>query len=312
MVERGRFLKISTVFAAACWLCAVECPAAQPAAGSAGKVEMPGGISYVGHLQGACTDGTNIYWSMTYDLIKSDFAGRKIAAYSNRDFHMGDLCCRNGRIYVGINAGNRGGVRAGDMVWEFDAATLERIAVHPTPQTIWCNNGIEWYGGRFWIITNAPDHGCYNYVYEYTSDFRFVQCRPIASGWTYLGVQTICLWNDKMLFGCYGIGNDPVAPHRPCTFSVDVKDLSRPSRNAECPYVVNVEKRFPSNTAEGFFALDGHMWIAHGTVRYIEPQDASKGSRKRLFGAWASPAPGFERAYSEAVSPAAAGQLIGL
>ena len=233
------------------------------------RAEKPGRITlesndFRAHVQGVCTDGTNIYWSMTYDLVKTDMSGRELTRYSAK-FHMGDLCWHNGRIYVGVNRTAERGARRGDEVWVFEPDKLERIKVHPTPQTIWCNNGIEWHGGRFWIIGNTPQYGKYNHVFEYTEDFRFVQCRPIESGWTKLGVQTICLWGGKMLFGCYGDGRDPRMPHKACTFAVDVKDLTRKSLNIEFPYVIPLAGKAGVDSSEGMLVIDGEMWIARGT-----------------------------------------------
>ena len=254
------------------------------------RTEKPGRITLEGndfraHVQGVCTDGTNIYWSMTYDLVKTDMSGRELARYSDK-FHMGDLCWHNGRIYVGVNRTAERGTRRGDEVWVFEPGKLERVKTYPTPQTIWCNNGIEWYGDRFWIVCCTPRYSRYNYVFEYTEDFRFVQCRPIESGWTKLGVQTICLWGGKMLFGCYGAGKDSQMPHKASTFAVDVKDLSRKTLNIEFPYVIPLAGKVEVDSAEGMLVLDGEMWTAHGTV--MQKKSDGSGNRKvvRLFGAY--------------------------
>jgi hypothetical protein len=127
------------------------------------RTEKPGRITLEGndfraHVQGVCTDGTNIYWSMTYDLVKTDMSGRELARYSDK-FHMGDLCWHNGRIYVGVNRTAERGTRRGDEVWVFEPGKLERVKTYPTPQTIWCNNGIEWCGNSWWIIGNLS-HLC--------------------------------------------------------------------------------------------------------------------------------------------------------
>lgn len=246
---------------------------------------MPGAVKldseeFSGHVQGVCTDGTNIYWSMTYDLVKTDKTGKELARYSDK-LHMGDLCFHDGKIYVGVNGREKNGTRRGDEVWVFDPVKLERIKVYPTPQTVWCNNGIEWYGGRFWIISCTPLHSRYNYVFEYTEDFKFVQCRPIESGWTEVGVQTICLWGDKMLFGCYGNSRDAEMPHKACTFAVDVKELTRKSRNIEFPYVIPLAAKVEVMSAEGLFVIDGGIWTAHGISHN---QKASDGSENRHVG----------------------------
>ena len=256
----------------------------------AAYAEMPkdvklGSEEFRGHIQGVCTDGTNIYWSMTYDLVKTDRTGRELARYSDK-FHMGDLCWHRGRVYVGVNRMAEKGVRRGDEVWVFEPERLERVKVYPTPQTVWCNNGLEWYGGRFWIVSCAPTYSRYNYVFEYTEDFKFVQCRPIESGWTMLGVQTICLRGDKMLFGCYGNRRDTVMPHKSCTFAVDVKDLARRSDNAEYPFVVPIAARVESMSAEGMFVVDGGIWTAYGITRGQKDSDGSENKHVgREFGA---------------------------
>ena len=242
-------------------------------------------MDFKGHVQGVCTDGTNIYWSMTFDLVKTDRAGKELARHTDR-FHMGDLCWHDGRIYVGVNRMAENGARRGDEVWVFDSGTLERVKVHLTPETLWCNNGIEWYGGRFWIVGGAPVHSRYNYVFEYTEDFRFVQCRPIDSGWTLVGVQTICLYGDKMLFGCYGSSKDPELPHPCCTFAVDVEDLTRKSRNFEFPYIVPISAKADMMSAEGMFVVDGHIWTARGINPQKGVSDGSENCREgRRFGA---------------------------
>ena len=43
------------------------------------------------------------------------------------DGHMGDLCCRNGRVFVGMNLEYRNGCRRGDEVWEYDGAALKLL-----------------------------------------------------------------------------------------------------------------------------------------------------------------------------------------
>jgi len=253
------------------------------------EIVMEGGNRYDGHLQGTCTDGKHIYWSMTWDLVKTDLAGKELAHYRNHDFHMGDLCWHKDRIYVGINRTAEDGCRRGDEVWVFEPEKLERVKVIPTPQTVWCNNGIEWYGGRFWVIGSAPTDIEYNFVFEYTEDFRFVQCRPIKSGPMNHGVQTVCLKDDVMYFGCYGLKDVPGN-----TFGVNVKDLTRPSRSIEFPYVVPISSRFQASAAEGMFVLGGQMWIGRGT----DTKQAEKkpdGQPKRLFGARAYPVSDFDK-----------------
>lgn len=271
---------------------AVVCAAAAllyPEAASAavkGPIVLEGGDRHPGHVQGVCTDGEHIYWSMTYDLIKTDLAGKEIARFAAKGTHIGDICWRKGKVYAGINCRTVKGCRKGDEVWVFDTKDMSRERVFPTPQTVWCNNGIEWFRDRFWVIGSTPTHSRYNFVFEYTEDFRFVQCRPIESGWSNLGVQTICLKDDVMYFGCYGAPKDPQFPHKGGVFAVAGDMLTKRSRSVEIPYVAPILGRFDGAAAEGMLVLDGDMWVALGTCTRQPSDSADPNARpKRLFGA---------------------------
>lgn len=224
------------------------------------------------HCQGVANDGRAIYWSFSTELVKTDLSGKTLGKYVMPGGHMGDLCVHAGKVFVGMNMGSAAdGARVGDEVWVFDAETLKLEKKIPTPETVWCNNGLEWYGGSFWIVTNASKEMPYNHVFEYTSDFRFKCCHPIASGRTYLGVQTICQAKGRMLFGCYG-GTAPDGEKIPhCVFSVDFKDLAAGNRNNESPSILKVrERRDGVDGAEGLMELDGELWLARGFVRKDE------------------------------------------
>ncbi len=231
---------------------------------------------YPWHLQGVATDGTNIFWTFTTVLVKTDLGGKVLCKdeIPRKCGHMGDLCCKGGKVFVGMNLGVEKGCRVGDEVWEYDGATLKLLKKHPTPEAVWCNNGIEFFDGCFWVITSAPRYCRYNMVFRYTPDFRFIRCQMIDSGWTNLGVQTICLYGDKMLFGCYGESKDPVQPHPSCTLVVDGKALANMNvrRSSEHPAIVPCEKRVEKNTAEGMLVLDGRLMVAHG-IRLSPPAE---------------------------------------
>ena len=226
------------------------------------------------HLQGVATDGKSIFWTFTTVLVKTDLSGRFLAKdeIERAAGHMGDLCCRDGKVYVGMNMGYRKGCRVGDEVWEYDGQELKLLAKHPTPETVWCNNGIEYHAGCFWIISSAPHHSRYNMVFRYSPDFKFMRCQMIDSGWTHLGVQTICKWGDKMLFGCYGSDKDPELPHKSCTLVVDGKALAEAKKHGEFPEIVPCERRVESGTSEGMLVLYGKLMVAHG-IRLSPPED---------------------------------------
>ena len=137
----------------------------------------------------------------------------------------------------------------------------------------------EFYAGCFWVISSAPKYCRYNMVFRYTPDFKFMQCQMIDSGWTNLGVQTVCLWGDKMLFGCYGTpqGKEDKFPHESCTLVVDGKALAFAGSKPEYPIIAPCEKRVNKNTAEGMLVLDGKLMLAHG-IR-LSPRDDRQNQR---------------------------------
>lgn len=246
--------------------------------GAAGAAEKPKAItcekSYPYHLQGVATDGTNIYWSFTTVLAKTDGRGKVIAEFDTGEDsgggHLGDICFHNGEIIVGVNRWEAGGARQGDEVWVLDAATMELKRKYPTPQTVFCNNGVEWYEGCYFVIGSSPYHHEYNYVWQFTEDFRLKRVMPIKSGWTQVGVQTICYLKSKgmMAFGYYGNMEDKEMPHAAGTFLVKAADLVAPSGAAkwippsEAAPVLEVAGREKWDTACGMLELRGAIFRA--------------------------------------------------
>lgn len=116
-------------------------------------------------------------------------------------------------------------------------------------------------------------------VFRYTADFKFIRCQMIDSGWTNLGVQTVCRYGDKMLFGCYGAPNDSRQPHKSCTLVVDGGALAyrNTSVHGEFPPIVPCERRVEKNTAEGMLVLDGRVMAARG-IR-LSPESERKNQR---------------------------------
>ena len=241
--------------------------------------------SYPYHLQGVATDGESVYWTFTTVLVKTGWNGKVLAKSEIQNGHMGDLCCRNGKVFIGMNHGRRAGARVGDEVWEYDAKTLELVKKHPTPEPPWCNNGIEWYGGCFWVVTSAPNLSDYNYLYVYTPDFRFRTCVLVKSGWTNLGVQTICRKDDMIMLGCYG-SNGPEQPHKACTVAIDGRKLLAAAHIHEGKSSpVEISWRKDVNTSEGLLVRDGEIWEAHSVL-------LSKKDGKRIWTAKMFKSPG--------------------
>jgi len=221
------------------------------------------GTNYPWHVQGVATDGASIYWSYTTVLVKTDLAGRKLDAFSiaRDEGHLGDLAWRKGKLYVGVNRERaKDGTRRGDEVWQIDPQTLAVERKHPTPETIWCNNGLDWWDGSWWVVTSSPKGFPYNLLFEYDEDFRFKTCHVVKSGWTELGVQTILTVGDRLLLGAYGKTNVVV---------VDAKALRRGRRDVEQDTAVErvIEKCY---VAEGMLVLDGCVYGVCQT-RYSKP-----------------------------------------
>ena len=265
-MTRLGFLKSSAAIAALSAL-----PPASAAATGAKKGEIRCEGVYPLHLQGVATDGKNIFWTFTTVLVKTDLFG-KVLATSEAKWHMGDLCCRDGKVYVGVNKGKIGGCRIGDEVWVYDAADLKFLEKHPTPEAVWCNNGVEYFAGSFWVITDAPKHCRYNLLFRYSLDFKFMNCLMVDSGWTNLGVQAIFLHGDKILLGCYGNPNDADAPHKSCTLVVDTKAILDSECRGQCSAVVPCERRVEISTAEGMLELGGEL-MAGQSVRLSAKAD---------------------------------------
>lgn len=161
---------------------------------------------YGGHLQGVCADPTgHVYWSFTTAIVKTDSQGhivKQVAAPT----HQGDLCYRDGKVYVAVNLGkfNQPPGQADSWVFVFDATTLKELARHPVPQAVHGAGGMESRNGRFYVVGGLPDDYTENYVYEYDEKFEFIQRHIVASGHTYKGIQTACFHDDAWWFGCYG------------------------------------------------------------------------------------------------------------
>lgn len=173
----------------------------------ADRVDCPG--EYTGHLQGVATDGGSIYWSFTTKIVKTDLAG-KLLAVREAPSHQGDLCVKDGVVYVAVNRGKfnreKGAV---SEVTAYDSVTLDPIGTWPLPQMPHGAGGMTWRGERFFVIGGLPEtHKC-NYVYEYTPQFQFVGRHDLSTGFTLMGIQTAAYEDGRFLFGIYGNKSNP-------------------------------------------------------------------------------------------------------
>lgn len=161
---------------------------------------------YPNHLQGVTTDGREaIFWSWTDALVKTDLRGR-ILKRVPADHHQGDLCFRDGKVFVAVNLGkfNEPEGKADSWVYAYDATTLELLARHRVPELVHGAGGIAQHEGKFIVIGGLPPGVPENYLYEYDLDFHFVKRHVLASGHTDKGIQTAAWANGAWWFGCYG------------------------------------------------------------------------------------------------------------
>lgn len=167
------------------------------------------GGEYGGHLQGVATDGTHLYWSFTRQIVKTDLTGKPLVV-RDAPGHQGDLCVKDGVVYVAVNRG-RFNYEDGAVseVMAYDAGSLEPAGVWTLPEMVHGAGGMTWRGERFFVVGGLPaTHEC-NYIYEYTADFKFVKRHDLPTGFTLMGIQTAAYEDGRFLFGIYGCHGNP-------------------------------------------------------------------------------------------------------
>lgn len=161
---------------------------------------------YNHHLQGVCVSGSELYWSFTTKLVKTDNSGKVIKAIDVENHH-GDLCASAGKIYVAVNLGrfNQPAGQADSWIFVYDADTLTELSRHEVQEVVHGAGGIEQFENRFFVVGGLPKDHLQNYVYEYNSRFEFIKQHVVDSGYTLLGIQTVARSRDGLwYFGCYG------------------------------------------------------------------------------------------------------------
>ena len=193
----------------------------------AGVAELPAEIkcegNYGGHLQGTDARGTNIWWSFTKKIVRTDLSGRVLAS-CDAPSHQGDLCVKGDTLYVAVNRGRFNTETNGNsFVYSFDAMTLKQKKVWPLDMPMGAG-GMTWKDDRFYVVGGlTPTRRC-NYVHEYDKDFNLVKRHVLNSGYTVLGIQTATFMDGEFLFGIYGGRGNPGGILR-C--SPDFKSLRR-------------------------------------------------------------------------------------
>lgn len=161
---------------------------------------------YPHHLQGVCTDEREaIFWSFTTRLVKTDRSGKRLADIPV-DNHHGDLCYRDGKLYVAVNLGkfNEPEGKADSWIYVYDAGDLSFKSRHAAPQLVHGAGGMAYHDGRFLVVGGLPPGTDENYAYEYDRELKFVRRHVLASGYTLMGIQTAAFAEGHWWFGCYG------------------------------------------------------------------------------------------------------------
>lgn len=210
----------------------------------AGTAEIPSAIkckgSYNGHLQGTDAKGTNIWWSFTKKIVRTDLSGAVLAS-CDAPSHQGDLCVKGDTLYVAVNRGKFNTETKGNsFVYSFDSMTLEKKKVWTLDMPMGAG-GITWNGDRFYVVGGLPPtHRC-NYVHEYDADFKLVKRHVLNTGYTVLGIQTATFMDGEFLFGIYGGKGNPGGILR-C--STDFKSI----------------RRYTGGGAVGFAKINGRIY----------------------------------------------------
>lgn len=227
---------------------------------------------YPPHLQGVATDGTNIYWSHTVELVKTDGKGRKLKSSGPVAFHHGDLCWKDGVVYVAVNLGKFNTEdQADSWVYAYRDDDMSFIRRWRLPELVHGAGGITVKNGSFFVVGGLPATHERNYVYEYDRDFKFIGRHVLESGQTKLGIQTVDFHKNRFVFGTYGAKKRKgLKTHGTMVSPADFKSV----RFVERDYC-----------GEGIMFFRGRVWRA--VIKCVNP--GTKGAARR-FVSWLVPA----------------------
>ncbi len=170
-------------------------------------VRIPYPAEYKNHLQGMTTDyRRHLYWSHTTVLVKTDLKGVVLKSIIVPDHH-GDLAYHQGRLYVAVNLGqfNEKPGLADSWIYVYEAGDLRFVEKYPVPEVVHGAGGIAIHQDQFMVVGGLPRLAGYdkNFVYEYDCRFNLKKIHELASGPTWLGIQTAVWFNGFWYFGCY-------------------------------------------------------------------------------------------------------------
>lgn len=163
-----------------------------------------------GHLQGIDIDNGKIYFSQTFNLIRTDAKGN-IERIIDAEYHHGDICIANGKLYCAVNKGKFNQDPKLNLaknfvyVYDLNLKCLQIIPINNMPEGL---GAIEYYNGKFYL-----GGGCYKKektfkIFQFSEDFKFEKIYEIPVGNSLLGVQTLARAHGKFWLGCYTIKGD--------------------------------------------------------------------------------------------------------
>ena len=166
--------------------------------------------NFRGHLQGIDIDNGKMYFSQTFNLIRTDANGN-IERVVDAEYHHGDICIADGKLYCAVNKGKfnqdpkKNLAKNFVYVYNLDLICLDIIPINNMPEGL---GAIEYHNGKFYL-----GGGCYKEektfkIFQFSKDFKFEKTYEIPVGNSLLGVQTLARAHGKFWLGCYTIKGD--------------------------------------------------------------------------------------------------------
>ena len=230
------------------------------------KIECEG--YYRPHLQGVDSDNSNIWWSYTTTLVKTDLSG-KVLEKVHVQSHHGDPCLFGGKLYVPVNLGRfNTETNAQSWVYVYNADDLSFIERHPVPELRHGAGGMACAGGDFYVVGGLPNDHVRNYVYRYSPDFKFKRRYELNTGYTGLGIQTAAFIGGKFYFGCYS--------------GKDCHGNSVPAQTLVCPEDLKSFRRSTLNSSYGLTLLNGKFMVAGASLLIVGKDDIKDAGKLKV------------------------------
>ena len=167
-----------------------------------------------GHLQDVWFDGAYLYWAHTGELFKTDREGNVVRSARVGGHHAG-LEVRNGRLYTAVCAfnGEPRGQTTPDchvMIGEYDAETLDRIAMHVLDVNDRAGSLAMLDDGTFLVGCLRPGNIRADQVrvHHIGRDYKLIKSYVLDNVPVKLGVETIRKVGDRFYLGFYGCAAD--------------------------------------------------------------------------------------------------------